>query len=111
MLNPDDGGTQVAGPSCRPARYGLKTAAEVREEPVEAFGKGLEWDQLECGYDLGVTAGQCPPLPEQHVKSATRGFDTKYADPFAVYAGWECSAITALSVAWDNAEELLNRNF
>lgn len=105
-----DGGTRVDGPECRPSRFGLKSAANVTEKSGDEWARGLEWDQLECGYDPGIVSGQCPALPEQ-LKLSSRGFDTPYADAFAVYAGWECSAITAQADAWDNAEELMLRNW
>lgn len=107
-----DGGVRVAGPVCRPPRFGLLSVADVTERPDDEWAKGLEWDELPCGYDVGVTAGQCPPLPEQHVKSAARGFSTNFADSFAVYAGWTCSTGgMEAEQAWDEAKELLRRNW
>jgi hypothetical protein len=106
-----NGGHRVAAPACRPPRYGLGSVADVRQEAESSWAVGLEWDELECGYDPGVVGGECPELPE-HLKSASRGFSTAYADAFLVYAGWECSTGgLTLSEAWDNAEQLLERNW
>lgn len=105
-----DGGFPVGGPECRPARYGLASVAEVVPMEGEEWTRGLEWDELACGYVLGAVSGQCPALPEQ-LKTATRGYGTKYADAFAIYAGWECSAGgMLLSEAWDKADALFQAN-
>jgi hypothetical protein len=106
-----DGGVSVNGPACRPTLFGLKSAAEVDEHGDNEWARGLEWDELACGYDPGIVSGQCPALPEQ-LKTSTRGQDTKFADAFTVYAGWDCSTGgLTLGKAWANAEELLNRNW
>lgn len=106
-----DGGERGEGPACVPTRFGLRSVADVSVDGTAGWTKGLEWDELACGYDPGIVSGQCPTLPEQR-KTAVRGYGTNYADAFAVYAGWECSTGgLTLSEAWDNAEELLERNW
>lgn len=106
-----DGGVPVSGPECRPQRFGLESVAQVVPEGDDEFTKGIEWDELPCDYDLGVVSGQCPALPEQ-LKLSARGFATKYADAFAVYAGWKCATGgLELDRAWDNADELLRRRW
>jgi hypothetical protein len=107
-----DGGHSVPGPPCRPTRYGLASVADETHHEDDEWARGLEWDELACGYDLGVLSGQCPPLLEAQTKVAGRGFGTNYADAFTVYAGWECSTgALRTGEAWDNAEELLRRNW
>jgi hypothetical protein len=105
-----DSGVLVAAPACPPSPYGLKSVADVLEQPFDQFGKGVEWDFVACGYDPGVVSGQCPALPESQTKVAQRGFDTASSGAFAVYAGFICNAME-LGRAWDFADTLLTRNW
>lgn len=107
-----DGGIEVSGPPCRVPRYGLASVADETNHTDDEWTRGLEWDEIACGYDPGVLSGQCPPLLEAQTKTAERGFSTLVASAFTVYAGWECSAGTLRSgKAWDYAEQLLQRNW
>ncbi len=104
-----DGGQLVAGPECRPTKYGLASVADVRQDDSEEWQRGIEWDQLACGYDLGVVKGQCNV---EHHKTSLHGFGNEVSDPFGVYAGWDCSSgALPLGEAWSKAEELFNRNW
>jgi hypothetical protein len=106
-----DGGTPAPAPACRPPRYGLRSVVELDERNDHSWAKGLEWDEIPCESDTGLVSGQCPPLEEQR-KVTNRGFGTSTSDPFAVYAGYECSTGgTPLSVAWDNAARILEMNW
>lgn len=103
-----DAGIRVPGPECKPSRFGLLSVAELAPQDDNKWARGLEWDELDCSYAPGVVT-PCPPVDAE--KSYTRGFDTRVGDPFAIYAGWECSAIGVDDMAWDNADELLTRKW
>jgi hypothetical protein len=102
-------GSLMAGPECRPARYGLRSVADVTQDDSSEWQLGVQWDELACGYDPGIVLGQCNV---EHHKSATRGFNNETADPFTMYSGWECSSgALPLGEAWDRVEELHRRNW
>jgi hypothetical protein len=103
-----DGGVRVDTPPCRPAQFGLRAVADVQEGSGD-WVRGLEWDELDCTYDVGIVSAQCPALPEQH-KHWETGYGTSHSDPFAVYAGWGCSTMGETAGAWDKAHALLEQN-
>lgn len=103
------GGTVLSGPSCRPARYGLLSVAEIedRAETDEHWQAGFSWDVPSC-EDLIVTTA-CPPLPENK-EGSQQGVDTFDGDPFALVAGYKCSAQDATHRdPWDMANDRLDR--
>lgn len=105
------GGLRVPSPPCREPLLGLKSVAEVVEKTGDEWARGLEWDELPCGYTPVAVSGPCPDLPE-HLKVPARGKGYSDSAAFVLYAGWECSTGgLPISEAWDNAEELLRRGW
>lgn len=86
-------GLQVPGPKFTPNTYGLFSVAEP-STPVDGHWEGgITWDDDICS-DIHSTVDFCPiPVTGFPPKILDRDFESCCAEPFTVYASYDCPPI------------------
>ena len=86
-------GLFVPGPKTTPNRYGLLTVAEPITPEDGHWEGGITWDDDLCS-SVHSTTEYCPiPVSGFAPKIADRDFQSCCADPFIVYASYDCPPI------------------
>ncbi len=101
-------GLVVPGPRTTPDRYGLLTVTEPVTPEDGHWEGGITWDDDLCS-GVHSTTEYCPiPNPEGPPKILDRDFQSCCADPFIVYASYDCPPIgKTAQEAFDTAEKRL----
>lgn len=101
-------GKFVPGPKYTPSRYGLLTVAEPITPEDGHWEGGITWDDNICS-DIHSTVEYCPvPVSGFTPKILDRDFQSCCADPFTVYASYDCPPIGKTAKdAFDIAKERL----
>jgi hypothetical protein len=86
-------GLLVPGPKTTPNRYGLLTVAEPVTPEDGHWEGGITWDDNLCS-SVHSTTEYCPiPVSGFAPKIADRDFQSCCADPFIVYASYDCPPV------------------
>lgn len=86
-------GLMVPGPKTTPNRYGLLTVAEPVTPEDGHWEGGITWDDNLCS-SVHSTTEYCPiPVSGFAPKIADRDFQSCCADPFIIYASYDCPPI------------------
>lgn len=86
-------GLLISGPKHTPNRYGLLTVAEPITPEDGHWEGGITWDDDLCS-NIHSTTEYCPiPASGFTPKIADRDFQSCCADPFTVYASYDCPPI------------------
>lgn len=84
-------GVLLPGPVIEPTRYGLLSVVQGPYEfPSPEAEGGVEWEDALCG-DVFTTLPGCGLDSTPPVKSLTGGPTFEDADPFTIYATYDCS--------------------
>lgn len=82
---------EVPSPQFTPNRYGLLSVAQMPAEGDVHWRDGVLTIPDSCGAAVAY-ADPCP-TPEDRTKAIPSGTPIAGADPFTIYAGWECSPV------------------
>lgn len=101
-------GLMVPGPKTTPNRYGLLTVAEPITPEDGHWEGGITWDDNLCST-IHTSSEYCPiPVTGVTPKITNRDSQTCCADPFLVYASYDCPPVgTQAGEAFSLAEERL----
>jgi hypothetical protein len=81
----------VDAPDPGPRRYGLFTAASVRDDLAgRDVAAGFQFPVLDCGFGVAVYDANCTTHPE---KVFLEGLGYAGGDPYWVYAGEQCATL------------------
>ncbi len=101
-------GLQVPGPKRTPHRYGLLSVTDPITPEDGHWEGGITWDDDLCS-NVHSTTEYCPiPVPGFPAKILDRDFQSCCADPFIVYASYDCPPIgNTAEDAFSTAKERL----
>lgn len=101
-------GLQVPGPKNTPEKYGLLTVAEPITPEDGHWEGGITWDDELCS-SIHTSSEYCPiPVSGFTPKISDRDFQSCCADPFLVYASYDCPPVGTLAKdAFEIAEKRL----
>lgn len=101
-------GLVVPGPKITPARYGLLTVTEPQTPEDGHWEGGVTWEDDLCS-SIHSTVIDCPiPVTGSDPKIADRDFQSCCADPFTIYASYDCPPIgNTVRDAFDIAQKRL----
>lgn len=101
-------GLLVPGPKNTPNRYGLLTVAEPITPEDGHWEGGITWDDDLCS-SIHTSSEYCPiPVSGFTTKISDRDFQSCCADPFLVYASYDCPPVgTSAGEAFAIAEKRL----
>lgn len=86
-------GLVVPGPKYTPNRYGLLTVAEPTTPDNQHWEGGITWDDELCS-EIHTSTDDCPiPVSGSVPKILDRDHESCCADPFLVYASYDCPPI------------------
>ncbi len=98
-------GLQVPGPETSPHRYGLLAVAEPMTPEDGHWEGGITWDDDLCS-GIHSSSDSCPPASVP--KITDRDFQSCCADPFLLYASYDCPPVgTIAQDAFDIAKKRL----
>lgn len=102
-------GLVVPGPKTTPDRYGLLTVTEPQTPEDGHWEGGITWDDDLC-TSIHSTVNYCPiPDSEPNRRILDRDFQSCCADPFTIYASYDCPPIgNVASDAFDIAKKRLD---
>lgn len=101
-------GLRVPGPTFTPDRYGLLTVTEPQTPEDGHWEGGITWDNELCS-SIHSSSEYCPiPVSGFTPKITDRDFESCCADPFLLYASYDCPPVgTVAKEAFDIAEKRL----
>lgn len=104
-------GLQVPGPKYTPNRYGLLTVSEPITPENGHWEGGITWDDELCS-EVHSSLEYCPiPVSGFPPKITDRDFQSCCADPFLIYASYDCPPVgKPASEAFSVAQKRLSNN-